>query len=109
MFVDEGYYMGRAMHVLEGKGPQEESYFYDHPYFGQLFLAGVFTLIDYPSSLNPTPNSNEVHSIEMLYIVPRVLMGLLAVIDTFLVYNIAQRLYNRKVAFIASIFLLSCQ
>ena len=103
IFVDEGYYMGRAMHVLEGKGPQEESYFYDHPYFGQLFLAGVFTLIDYPSSLNPTPNSNAVHSIEMLYTVPRVLMGLLAVIDTFLVYNIAQRLHNRKVAFIASI------
>jgi 4-amino-4-deoxy-L-arabinose transferase-like glycosyltransferase len=39
----------------------------------------------------------------MLYTVPRVLMGLLAVIDTFLVYNIAECLYNRKVAFIASI------
>ena len=31
-------------------------------------------------------------------------MGLLAVVDTFLVYKISDRMYGRKVAFIASIF-----
>ena len=89
------------MHVLIGKGPQE-SYLYDHPYFGQLFVAAVFTMIGYPNSLQLSPNG-DVHSIEMLYIVPRVLMGILAVVDTFLIYKIAEHRYNRNVAFIASI------
>jgi hypothetical protein len=104
--VDEGHYMRRAMQVLEGLGPQETNdtyeYGYDHPYFGQIFLASSLSLINYPGSLNPTVN---LHSIEMLYLVPRVLMGLLAVFDTFLVYKIGETRYNRKVAFIsASLF-----
>jgi len=89
------------MHVLVGQGPQE-SFLYDHPYFGQLFVATVFTMIGYPNSLHPFPNG-DVHSIEMLYMVPRVLMGILAVVDTFLIYKIAEHRYNRNVAFIASI------
>jgi 4-amino-4-deoxy-L-arabinose transferase-like glycosyltransferase len=102
--VDEGHYMRRAMQVLEGLGPQEPLstyiFAYDHPYFGQLFLASVFKLIGYPDILQP--KVGDVHSIEMLYVVPRVLMGILAVIDTFLVYKIAETRYNRKVAFIAA-------
>jgi Dolichyl-phosphate-mannose-protein mannosyltransferase len=102
--VDEGHYMRRAMQVLEGLGPQESistyDLGYDHPYFGQLFLAAVLSLINYPDSLNLT--GIDVHSIEMLYFIPRVLMGVLAVIDTFLVYKIAETRYNRKVAFIAA-------
>ena len=44
------------------------------------------------------------HSIETLYLVPRVLIGLLAILDTFLVYKIAGRKYNnRTIALIASI------
>ena len=39
----------------------------------------------------------------MLYLVPRILMGILAVADTFLIYKIAEICYNRNVAFIASI------
>ena len=40
----------------------------------------------------------------MLYLVPRVLMGLLAVADTFLIYKITERRYhNRNVALIAAI------
>ncbi|MCC2647704.1 MAG: putative glycosyltransferase [Nitrososphaeraceae archaeon] len=58
-------------------------------------------MIGYPDSLNPTPG--DVHSIEMLWLVPRVLMGLLAVVDTFLIYKIAERRYNMTVALIASI------
>lgn len=99
LFYDEGIYMRRAMHVLEGLGPQERS-FYDHPYFGQLFLAGIFAIIGYPDSLNPTL---DVKSMEALYLVPKILMGLLAIIDTFLIYKISERHYNKNVAFFASI------
>jgi hypothetical protein len=122
---DEGAYMRRAMHVLEGLGPQDpasrfdhsqdSTSSYDHPYFGQLFLGGILKLIGYPGSIiNPSsfsssstissssPNSIQ-HSIEMLYLVPRMLMGMLAVIDTFLIYKICEHRYNRSVAFIASI------
>jgi hypothetical protein len=123
---DEGAYMRRIMHVLEGLGPQDpasrfdhsqdSTSSYDHPYFGQLFLASILKLIGYPAFIiNPSsfssssttipassPNGIQ-HSIEMLYLVPRVLMGILAVIDTFLIYKICERRYNRTVAFIASV------
>jgi 4-amino-4-deoxy-L-arabinose transferase-like glycosyltransferase len=101
---DEGIYMLRSMYISEGQGSQlpKNTYFYtfDHPYFGQLFLASALSLINYPDFLDPT--IGDVHSIEMLYLVPRVLMGVLAVIDTFLVFKIAETRFNRKVAFISS-------
>src|SRR5215213_10279178 len=99
IFYDEGVYMRRAMHVMEGLGPQE-AYYYDHPFFGQIFLGTILKVIGYPESLNP---SADVHSIESLYQVPRVLMGILAVVDTFLIYKISERMYNRNVALFASI------
>src|SRR5215203_773729 len=103
--VDEGHYMRRAMQVIEGQGPQESNhtyfYPYDHPYFGQLFLGGVLKLIGYPDILSP--KVGDVHSIEMLYLVPRVIMGLLAVLDTFLIYKIAEHRYSRNIAFVAAI------
>jgi hypothetical protein len=99
IFYDEGVYMRRAMHVMEGLGPQE-AYYYDHPFFGQIFLGAIFKIIGYPDSLNP---SADLHSIESLYQVPRVLMGILAVIDTFFIYKISERMYNRNVALFASI------
>jgi hypothetical protein len=41
----------RAMHILEGLGPQETKNEYDNPYddpyFGQLFLAGAFWIMGY--------------------------------------------------------------
>jgi len=101
--VDEGHYMRRAMQVIDGLGPQESKaiyeYGYDHPFFGQIFLAASLSLVNFPDSLNPTVN---LHSIEMLYLVPRIIMGILAVVDTFLVYKIAETRYNRKVAFISA-------
>jgi len=100
MGVDEGVYMRRALHILEGLGPQESISYYDHPYFGPIFLAAVFSIIGYPNSINP---SSDLHSIETLYFIPKVLMGILAVVDTFLVYKISERRYNRNVAFIASV------
>jgi len=99
IFYDEGVYMYRAMNVLAGQGLQVSN-FHDHPYFGQLFLAGALSIIGYPNSLHPTP---DVHSIEMLYLVPRVLMGLLAIVDTFLIFKISERRYSTNVAFLASI------
>ena len=100
--------MRRAMQVLEGLGPQESKetydYGYDHPFFGQIFLAAFLSIVNYPASLNP---SVSLHSIEMLYLVPRVIMGVLAVVDTFLVYKIAETRYNRKVAFIVQVYLPS--
>ena len=110
LHADEAKYVRRALHVLIGLGPQDPSSrfdhaqvstsSYDHPHFGQIFLAGIFKIIGYPSSLNPT---SSIQSIEMLYVVPRVLMGLLAVLDTFLIYKIVERRYNTKTgAFIAS-------
>jgi Ca2+/Na+ antiporter len=106
VWVVEGQYVQRAMQVLEGEGLHEPrnifAHFYDHPFFGQIFLAGMLAATDYPSS--PTKTSSiSINSIEMLYLVPRLFMGILAVIDTFLVYKISEYRYNRNVALIASI------
>ena len=98
---DEGYYIGRSIHVSDGLGPKEDAARYDHPYFGWLFLGSIFSLINYPDSTDPTPGN--VHSIEMVWLFPRVIMGILAVVDTFLIYKIAEWRYNRNVAFIAAI------
>jgi hypothetical protein len=107
--------MRRAMEVINGLGPQESKDVFpnpiDHPYFGQIFLAGALQLVNYPKSLNPsvitnatTSTNDAIHFTEVLWVVPRVLMGLLAVVDTFLIYKIAERRYNNKtIALIASI------
>lgn len=103
---DEGVYLRRAMHVLNGLGPQENQTFYDHPYFSQLFIAAYFWLIDYPGSLNPS--SENIDSIKGLFLFPKLLMGILAVLDTFLIYLIAQCRYNsRRVAFAAAMLFAS--
>jgi hypothetical protein len=104
IWVVEGQYMQRAMQVLEGEGLHEPrsffAHFYDHPFFGQLFLAGMLALTNYPPDMS---TSISVSSIETLYLVPKLFMGLLAVIDTFLVYRIAEYRYNKTVAFIAAV------
>jgi len=90
------------MIILYGLGLQDPYYPYDHPYFGPIFLAAIFKMIGYPNSANPSAVI-DVHSIEMLNLVPRILMGLLAVLDTFLIYEISKVHYNRDVALIASV------
>jgi hypothetical protein len=107
---DEGVYIRRALHILAGLGVQDPSSrydhsqdstsAYDHPYFGPMFLAGIFKILGYPQILNTTP---DVASIETLSSVPRIIMGVLAVLDTFLVYKISERRYNSKVALFASV------
>ena len=103
--IDEAHYMRRAMLVIQGMGPQESAASgyprtYDHPYFGQIFLGGVLSLIGYPDVLNP---SSDQESIELLHMVPRLLMGILAIIDTFLIFKIAERRYGIWVALMASV------
>jgi hypothetical protein len=105
--------MRRTMLVLQGQSPQESTasgypFPYDHPYFGQIFLAVILKIIGYPTAIVSSPSSSThaeiLQSIQMLYLVPRLLMGILAIVDTFLIYKISERRYNnRKVAFIASI------
>ncbi len=99
VFYDEGVYMRRAMHILDGQGPQEGS-FYDHPYFGPLFLASFLGAVGFPDSVNPNPSAE---SIQLLYSIPRILMGLLAIIDTFLIFKISEKRYGSRVALIASV------
>ena len=99
IFFDEGVYMRRAMNVLQEGNPQE-AYFFDHPYFGQILLAGYLGTVGYPDSLNV---SSEADSLKDLYMIPRIFMGMLAVLDTFLIYKIAERKYSRNVALIASV------
>jgi MFS family permease len=106
---DEGHYMRRNMQVLEGAGPQESYATYaspfDHPYFGQTFLAGVLSTIGYPELSAPSSTNfvDIVQSIEKLYTIPRIIMGCLSVVDTFLIYKVCERRYNRRLALIAAI------
>lgn len=99
IFFDEGVYMRRSMHVLSGLGPQE-AYYHDHPFFGQIFLAAILGLIGFPNSLNISADPN---SISLLYLIPRIIMGVLAIVDTFLIYKITDVKYGKKIALISSL------
>jgi len=94
IFFDEGVYMRRAMNVLETGNPQE-GFFYDHPYLGQLVLAGFLKAAGFPQSVE--------QSLELSYLAPRLLMGALAILDTFLIYQIAKKKHGRKIAILSSV------
>lgn len=108
--VDEGVYIRRALHVLAGLGlqdpssildhPQDSTSAYDHPYFGPIFLASIFKIIGYPESFNLSGN---LESITELFSVPRMIMGLLSVLDTFLIYRICEKRFNYKVGIFAAL------
>ena len=108
---DENIYLRRTMNVLDNLGPQE-SELYDHPYFLQIFLSAILMLIGYPNSLHPIVGN--IVSVHTLYLVPKLIMGILSIVDTFLIYKIVECYYdkkynndnegnNTKIAFIASI------
>jgi len=90
--------MRRAVNFLNTGNPQE-SYLYDHPYFGQIAIASVLALTNY----SDTHTSTEPDSLKTLYMTPRIFMGLLAVLDTFLIYMIVKIKYNKNSAFLSSI------
>jgi hypothetical protein len=102
---DDGTYIRRALRMVGGFGLQEST-FYDHPYFGQIFLGSIFHIVGYPDLAVPSMPAtlqDLERSVDTLYTVPRILMGILAVVDTFLTYKIAERRYNRNVGFIAAV------
>ena len=102
LHIDEGHYMRKALSILEGTGIDPLAR-YAAPYFGQIFLAGALGIVGYPDSLNLSDAGDVLHSVETFYLFPRVLMGLLAIADTFLIYKITERRYhNRNVALIAA-------
>lgn len=70
-------------------------------FFLQIFLAAILWPV--LNSISSNLVAGDVHSIELIYLIFKVAMGILSVIGTLLVYEIAKRYYNRNVAFIASI------
>lgn len=96
--TDEGHYLRKAISTEIGQGLQPQDR-YRAPYFGQIFLAGIFNIIGFPN----VETFGEKNPVEQLYLVPRVIMGVLAVFDTFLLYRITEYRYGRNVAIIASI------
>lgn len=105
IYIDEDHYMRRALQVIEGQGPQESilvyDHPYDHPYFGQIFLASLLKIADYRYQSYQNVESPE--TIEQLYLTPRILMGLLTVMDTLLVYKIGEIWRGKRVGFVAAI------
>ena len=86
--VDEGYHMWKVMSILQGEGLlTTDSYLdsYFAPYFGQIFLAGILGMIGYPGIVHPTLDTA---SIESIYLIPRLVMSIFAIIDTFLIFKI---------------------
>lgn len=101
IFYDEGAYLRRAMIFLYYQDPQESQNYYDHPYFGQILLAGLFAITGFPDSLNPAPTTE---SIGTMFLMPKIWMGLFAVVDTFLIFQIVQQRYrDPKVALFAAL------
>ncbi len=100
LHVDEGHYLRKSLSTLQGQGLQPQDRYYA-PYFGQILMGGIFGAIHYPEILDPKP---DLESITNLYEVPRIIIGLFGVLDTFLIYKITEVRYGRKIAFIASLF-----
>lgn len=108
--VDEGVYIRRALYSLNGLGlhdpdsrfdhHQDTTSAYDHPFFGQILLAGIFKVVDFPKFLKPVSDTS---SVESLFAVPRLIMGLIALVDTFLIYRISERKFNATVALFSSL------
>lgn len=97
IFFDEGIYMRRAMNLIE-TGDPHESYLYDHPYFGQIILAGVLKISDFP----PREVSTDPSFLQNLYLIPRTFMGILAILDTFLIYQITKEKFDKNSALLSS-------
>jgi len=100
LHVDEGHYLRKSLSTIQGEGLQPQDRYFA-PYFGQILMGGIFGAINYPDILNPKP---DLESVNNLYMVPRIIMGLFGVFDTFLIYKITELRYGRKVALMASLF-----
>lgn len=99
VFFDEGVYMRRAVDFLNTGNPQEGNV-YDHPYFGQIAIASILFATNY----SDFKTSSDPESLQSLYLIPRIFMGILAIVDTFLIYKIVQIRYGTMSAFLSASF-----
>lgn len=99
--IDEGTYMYRAMHFLTFGNVEWNHSFYDHPYFGPVMLGSIFKIFNFPHFA--LSNIQFQGLMDAPYTIPRIMMGLFAVIDTFLIYAISKKLYGRNVGIISSL------
>jgi hypothetical protein len=101
--TDESNIMRRILVVLNGIGLQEKTGFYkdayDHPFFGQILIGTLLHLTGYPNFIT----SHTIASIQLAIAVPRMIMGIFAIIDTFLVFKISHRAFNTPTAIFASL------
>ena len=101
--TDEGHYMRRILAVLHGIGLQEKSGFYtdayDHPFFGQILIGTLLQLTGYPNFIT----SHTIPAVQLAIAFPKMILGLFAIVDTFLVFKISQRAFNRPTAMFASL------
>ena len=74
---------------------------HDHPFFGQMVLAGFMHVSGYQDLLDD-PSTDTSH-LKKFYAYPRAFMGLLAVLDTLLVYLIADKMFGRRVAAVSAV------
>jgi hypothetical protein len=105
--VDEGTYLKQAVSLIRGDAlaegaPSEHPDVYNHPYFGRLFLAALLQVVGYQHLISVPPSIVDVEFVQELYLAPRMLIGSLAVIDTFLIYVITRRRYGEEIGFGAS-------
>ena len=95
--------MRRALIVLNGIGILDKARFYDDaygsPFFGQILLGSLLKLSGYPNFAM----AQTISSVELAMAFPKMIMGIIAVVDTFLVFKICQRAYNIQIALFASI------
>ncbi|HEU5120668.1 MAG TPA: glycosyltransferase family 39 protein [Candidatus Nitrosocosmicus sp.] len=93
--------MFRSLHFLTIGNTDWNPSFYDHPYFGPILLASVLYVINYPSNI--APDIQDQSSVYSSYSVPRIIMGIFAVVDTLLIYTITKIRYGRNVAIISAL------
>ena len=98
LLTDEGVYVKRGVGILDGQILYGK---HDHPFLGQVIIAGFMYVTGYPGLFEDP--STDPQYLASFYAYPRAFMGLLAVIDTLLVYLIADRVFGRRVAAVSSV------
>jgi len=100
IYMDEDIYMRKALKALQGSPLETDR---TNSVYGWLILSFALGAIGFPNSLHLSPGGG-THSIEMLYLVPRAFIGILGILDTFLIYKISHIYYkNRNIALVGSI------
>ena len=96
--VDESRYITHGVDIMNNELPHGK---YDHPFFGKIVIGGFMYVAGYQDLLDD-PSTDPSH-LEAFYAYPRAFMGLLAALDTLLVYLIADRMFGRRVAAVAAV------